>query len=233
MGQGVTGMTVNHTSRARRVRLTLRRVGTLLLIALSGLGVLVSLVGIIAVWRIRGTLTEGGTTNLARVEVALGVASTSLQTVNTGLDAINADQLTTVGRSLASLPELIVSLNATLEAANKIPFISVPTLDPSQIERIGDRLETLSSTIEAARQRRATASGSTGIDDDLQAIRAASADLNNQILLAQVRVAAAKGNWAGWIDRAAIALTLLLGWLTLAQAGLGRLAWENWRLAER
>lgn len=233
MGQGSTRMLVNRAGHGGRTASVLRRFGAMLIIALNILGVLLSLAGIVAVWRVKATLTDGGTTNLARLESALGAASIGLQTVDAGLDAADAEQITSAGRTIAAIPDIVVSLNATLDAANQIPFISVPTIDSAQVERVGERMTTLAAAITSARQRRTETIGPTTVDQDLQALRASAADLDAQVRAAQVRVTAARTNWPRWIERATFALTLLLLWLALAQAGFARLAWGHWRLAAR
>jgi hypothetical protein len=105
----------------------------------------------------------------------------------------------------------------------------MPTLDLNQLENVAGRLATLSTRIETARQHRAEAGGAATADAELQAIRTATADLALQVSTAQARVDTAREQWPRWIDRGALGLTLLLGWLALAQAALGRLAWAQWR----
>lgn len=216
------------TTRERGVGQAFRSAGTALIIALSGLGMLASLLGIVAIWRTKGPLEERGATGLMRLEAALVVAKTSLQVVNTNLDAIDEAQLANAGRTLAALPDIVVAVNTTLEAVNEIPFLSVPTIDQEQLRAIGERVNALSAAITAARQRNASGGGAP---TDLEAVRAAAADLDRQVGTAQSRVAEVAANWPRWVDRVAFGLTALLGWLALAQAGLGRLAWTNWRHA--
>lgn len=221
-------MLPNRTTRERGIGQALRRAAMVLIMVLSVLGVLASLLGIVAIWRAKGGLEERGVTGLARLDSALGVANASLQVVNTNLEAIDEAQLANAGRTLAAIPEIIVSVNATLQAVNEIPFISVPTIDQEQLQAIGQRVTDLSAAIKEARQRNASSGGPPA---DLEAVRAAAADLDRQVGAAQVRVADAEANWPRWLGRAAWGLTVLLGWLALAQAGLGRLAWMNWQLA--
>src|SRR3712207_1256359 len=109
-------MAMNRDGRLRRLGGWLQRAGTLLILVLSGAGVLLSLLGLVAVWRIRPTLTESGTTNLARVSSALTAAATGLQTVQTSLDTIDEAQIANAGRTIAALPDIVVSLNTTLLA---------------------------------------------------------------------------------------------------------------------
>jgi hypothetical protein len=146
-------------------------------------------------------------------------------------DGLSSDetQIANAGRTIAALPDIIVSLNTTLLAMNEIPFISVPTIDLDQLEGDAARLAALSTRIEAARERRAEAGGAASAETELQAIRTAAADLTLQVSTAQARVDTAREHWPRWIDRTALGLTLLLGWLALAQATLGRLAWAQWR----
>ena len=145
------------------------------------------------------------------------------------LDTIDEAQIANAGRTIAAIPDIVVSLNTTLIAVNEIPFVSVPTIDLDQLEGVAARLAALSTRIEAARQRRAEAGGAATADAELQAIRMATADLTLQASTAQARVDTASEQWPRWSDRAALGLTLLLGWLALAQAALGRLAWTQWR----
>jgi hypothetical protein len=151
-----------------------------------------------------------------------------VQTAQAGLDAVNAEQIANAGRTIAAIPEILVQINATLTTVNQIPFVSVPTIDSAQIARIGERVDTLSASVEESRQRRA----SGGTADDLQSLRATAADLERQISAAQTRVAAAREGWPGWINWGAVLLTLLLIWVGVAQAALGRLAWTHWWRAE-
>jgi hypothetical protein len=224
-------MAMNRDGRLRHLGGWLQRAGLLLILVLSIAGVLLSLLGLVAVWRVRPTLTESGTTNLARVSSALTTATTGLQTIQASLDAIDEAQIADAGRTIAALPDILVSLNTTLLAVNEIPFVSVPTIDLNQLQGVAARLANLSTRIEAARQRRAEAGGSASADTELQAIRTAAADLTLQVSTAQARVDTAREHWPRWIDRAALGLTLLLAWLALAQAALGRLAWARWRAA--
>src|SRR5690242_16636704 len=106
----------------RNIGQILRSIARGLVVALRGLGVLVCLLGIGAIWRFRGSLEERGTVNLARLVAALGVANASLQAVNTNLDAIDAAQLAAAGRTLVAIPDIIVALNGTLQAVNNVPF---------------------------------------------------------------------------------------------------------------
>jgi hypothetical protein len=107
----------------------------------------------------------------------------------------------------------VLSVNSALQSLDNMPFVNVPTLDT-------DRLQVLAAR---AQSSLAAAAGAA------QLAEARTAGLEEQVVTARAQLSAFGTAAARWIDRAAVALTLVLLWLALAQASLFRSAWRYTR----
>lgn len=196
---------------------------------------------------------------LDRVNTRLGEASTRVQEIEdsvtqTGealeegspvlalIDATIGEQIYPVIESVAETATFIattlVGINETLEAANSIPFVTVPTLTEDllaaqqRIEQLREQVtefkqqvqDMKSGVIEAVVTpiTNTTAAVTGTIDEVLRLTTGIQAQVSQNL----AEVTALKESIAFWLDMISIALSLELAWLALAQAALLVLAWD-------
>jgi len=192
-------------------------------------------------------VVEGG---LARVDEGLGEALSAVTTVEETVrsvgDTIVETDLAflvlerTVGDTLfprvaaaqetaATLAGTIVAFNDTLEAANRMPFVDVPTLT-DELQTAAGGLEAARAEVEAMRAEmqaikeekvsrpvafvtERTAPIADGLDRALTAVDNTQAGIADR----QARLAALRERLPRLIDLISIAVTLVMAWLVAAQ----------------
>ena len=196
------------------------------------------------------TITDEG---LGRVQVGLGEADTAVVTVEDAFveagETINETNIAyelldrTVGDTLfpkiekmsgtiGAITESVVAFNDTLEAANEIPFVEVPTMT-TKLEEIGTQVEQIRTDVQTTRDEliaikedsvakpvnaitERTMRISNGLGELQTAVNVAQSDVQQSL----ANVGKTKAKVAGTIDLVSIALTIVLLWLILAQISL-------------
>lgn len=228
-------------------------------VALAVVGVIVCLIVTLLSWSLNARITTSLVQAVAGAEQLLGVVDGGLTRVDTGLgEALSAvttveetvqsvgdtiietDLAFLVGDTLfprvvsarettANLAATIVAFNETLEAANRMPFVDVPTLT-DELQVAADGLETARSEVEAMRAEmqaikeekvsrpvtfvtNRTAPIADGLDRALTAVDNTQAGIAER----QARLAALRERLPGLLDLISIAVTLVMIWLIAAQ----------------
>lgn len=145
--------------------------------------------------------------------------------------------------TVVAVADTVVGLNDTLEAANRLPFVEVPTLT-TELEAVGGRLsvargrvEEIQTGIRAIKEEKvsrpvAFITDRTGaLITDLEAVLATTTAAQTRINVALARLAAVRANLARTIDLISIAVTLVGLWFIGVQAYALLRAYE--RLAGR
>ena len=126
----------------------------------------------------------------------------------------------------------VVAFNDTLEAANKIPFVEVPTLT-TKLEEFSMKVSQVQSEVQATRDElqtikeekvskpvNAITDRTTRITSGLSEVQAAVGVVQTDIDASLAEVGKIKSNVARTIDLISIAITIVLLWLILAQVSL-------------
>ena len=189
-----------------------------------------------------GRLNEGlgeAETAVSTIEDAVVDAGETINETNIAFEILDA----TVGDTLfpkienmagtaVSIAEAVVAFNDTLEAANEIPFVDVPTLTP-QLEELATELEIIRTDVQETRAElqaikeenvakpvnaitERTSRISNGLDEVQTAVSDGQAKVNETL----DNVGVTKSKVARTIDLISITITVLLLWLILAQASL-------------
>ena len=190
---------------------------------------------------------------LGRIHEGLGEADTAVNTIEGAVvdagETINETNIAfeildaTVGDTLfpkienmaataVSIAEAVVAFNNTLEAANEIPFVDIPTLTP-QLEELSTELETIRTDVQETRDElqaikeenvakpvNAITERTTRISDGLGEVQTAVADGQTKVNETLDSVGETKAKVARTIDLISITITVLMLWLILAQASL-------------
>ncbi len=249
-----------------------------IVIAVSILGIILCLSGIIGVWVINTPLTESFTGALADVEIVLDFSLDRLTRANTEMAGVqdilsnleekvteagenlteNSPTLTflsnTVGTELkpkiemtaeviGTLRETIVSVNSTLENANSIPFVSVPTLPMEQLTAIDQQMQEMVTAVKTLGDT--VKDVESGIVDRTTTVIMIPVDKLSKLIaqvqtpveifnstLSQVKTGVVNANARipNLIDWGSILITLILTWFTLAQASLLYGGWYYWKI---
>jgi hypothetical protein len=196
--------------------------------------------------------------NLAEVQGFLAVVEQAA--IQSGQELVEADgsialQLIaeTVGAQLAPTVEAtaeviktirgtITSVNATLTSANRIPFVSVPTLPMERLAEIDRQMQTLvedtQSLVETVKVIEVNSidrisseviEQTESLDSLVEGVRTPIDNFNERLDNIEERLNNTAERLARLIDWATILLTLLFLWFGLAQAALGYLGWYIWK----
>lgn len=158
------------------------------------------------------------------------------------IDATIGEQIYPVIESVADTASFIAStlvgINSTLEAANSIPFVTVPTLTEDLLAA-QQRMEQLRDQVTVFRQQvqdmksgvieavvtpiTNTTSAITAAIDEVLAL---TTRIQTQVSQSLAQVTGVKERVAFLLDMVSLLLSLELAWLALAQAALLILAWE-------
>ena len=196
------------------------------------------------------TITDEG---LSTVSDGLGEAGTAVTTVEDAFveagEIINETNLAyelvdrTVGDTLfpkiehvagvaSTVTSTVVAFNETLEAANKIPFVEVPTLT-TKLEEFSTKITQIQSEVQATRDElqtikeekvakpvNAITDRTTRISSGLAEVEAAIGVVQSDIDASLAEVGVVKSEVARTIDLISIAVTIVLLWIILAQGAL-------------
>lgn len=195
-------------------------------------------------------VTDGG---LGRLNEGLGEADAAVTIIEGAVveagDTINQTNIAfeildaTVGDTLfpkienmagtaVAIADAVVAFNDTLEAANEIPFVDIPTLTP-QLEELATEIEAIRADVQATRDELQaikeenvakpvnaitdkTSKISTGLGQVQTAVSEGQAKVNQTL----ENVGVTKSKVARTIDLISITITVLLLWLILAQVSL-------------
>jgi hypothetical protein len=138
----------------------------------------------------------------------------------------------------------IISVNDTLTTANRIPFVSVPTLPMDQLSAIDQQMQEMVAqvkslaetvdTLETGAIDRTTnliTTQTERVDALVEQVRTPIRNFNTRLADAKASVGNAKARITALIDWVSILLTLLLLWTGLSQAALIYLGWYYWKTA--
>ena len=229
-----------------------KRIAGIVAIIFGGLGVILSIVAIVAVWVVNKPITDTSVEVLVTVEAALDVveenlirADEALQTVRDGI-AETAAQIPTDGllEVVDNINSLVEAAQSTADTASSIFGVanSIPFLGPSQSqeESSGAKLDELSATLDQI------STGLTTVEERLKGLSEGGAEgglLNNidqDIAGFQSELNRVEGNVnevgtvvqeitvsvPRWIDVASVIITLLIIWLGVAQYSLLAHGWS-------
>ncbi len=247
----------------------LRKSMAVLLGIVAGLGLLLCLVGLAGVWVVNAPLTDAVGAAAQAVDGYLGLATqtlgvteeqvtalrTELGDVRARLDTVTEERrsdalarvgqrvgpaLDTVRTTVAGVHTAIVALNHSLETANRIPSVNVPTLtDELQVadQRIEEMQSGLSAVTAALGDITVDGSEVSAMLDTLLAQLASFGDVMNRAqtqiagLTATVRVVESESE--GWIDLGSVVLSALFILFGAGQAGLIARAVDLFRTAAK
>lgn len=143
----------------------------------------------------------------------------------------------TIGAIRAS----VIALNNTLEAANELPFVSVPTLT-DELQSVNDRVTETRTTVEEIRTAivdaktgrvgnvvNAITSRTSRLDDGLAAVQGLVSDYNFKVSAVRAEVTALKSKVATGLDLIAIAFTLWFAWVAISQIAVISVCWSRLR----
>jgi chromosome segregation ATPase len=124
-------------------------------------------------------------------------------------------KVTRVRTTAAAVGDTIVKFNQTLESANRIPGVTVPTLS-NELQAAGERIEEVESALEAVRSSIAETNldgskitaATAQVSNGLQKAQDALAQGQSRIQATSAAVATAKANVAGWFDLASLLASL-------------------------
>jgi hypothetical protein len=143
----------------------------------------------------------------------------------------------TIGAIRAS----VIALNNTLEAANELPFVSVPTLT-DELQSVNDRVTETRTTVEEIRTAivdaktgavgnvvNAITSRTSRLDDSLAAVQGLVSEYDLEVSDARAEVTALKSKVATGLDLIAIAFTLWFVWVAISQIAVISVSWSRLR----
>lgn len=202
------------------------------------------------------TVVDGG---IERVDGGLGTAQSAVNTIEGAVMAagdtiVNTDiaftilertvgdtlfpRLIEAGETTRAMAATVVAVNDTLEAANELPFIDLPTLT-DELQTAADRLTAAQQRLEEIRTEMraikeeavsrpvaAITSRTTPLLENLDAAQAAVQSAQANLQQALQRAAATRARVPGTIDTISLVATLAFVWLIIAQASL---AYQSWR----
>jgi ElaB/YqjD/DUF883 family membrane-anchored ribosome-binding protein len=156
------------------------------------------------------------------------------ETLNTRL----GPQIDETRELLGNALDLVIGLNNSLEALNKMPRVNLPTLT-DELQTMQTRVTTLDETVQQLRtdlnaliEGRLEIAGTRlnslreSLDPLLQNIQAAADKQFANIRQAQSRVASLKSDISTWITIGWIGGTMFLLWIAISQVAMLRYAWS-------
>ena len=151
-------------------------------------------------------------------------------------------KIETAAEVITTLRGTIISLNSTLEAANQIPFVSVPTLPMEQLTAVDQQMQEMVDTVKSLGDAirdiengvitRTSAMVIVPVDrlsEIVIQIHTPVKNLNTTLAQVKTSVAQAKERIPALIDWGSILITLILVWFALAQASLLYGGWYYWK----
>jgi uncharacterized coiled-coil protein SlyX len=195
------------------------------------------------------TEAEQSRATIEQIEQALAQAgdnlaeSDSVSALITDLTGVELAPKIRVGSEIVTtMRGTAVSVNSTLEAANSVPMVSVPTLPMERLQELDQRFSEAVETVREINTAVAdlkTGSGgqaaaaitdrTTKLDGILENIQTSVNEFGSSLSNTESNVAAVKASVPGWIDWASIIISLVLLWLILAHAGLLYLSLKFYR----
>ena len=143
----------------------------------------------------------------------------------------------TIGAIRAS----VIALNNTLEAANELPFVSVPTLT-DELQSVSDRVTETRTTVDEIRTAianaktgaidtvvDAVASRTSALDDGLAAVQGLVSEYDAKVSSARAEVTSLKSKIATGLDVIAIVFTLWFLWVAVSQIAVISICWSSLR----
>ncbi len=191
------------------------------------------------------TRLDQTSTSLQQIEDTVAQSGQELEQGSPVLDIIDAtigDELYPVIESVADTTTFIattlVGINETLEAANSIPFVTVPTLT-EELQAFQQRVEQLRQQVtEFKQQVQDLKSGviqavvtpitntTSAISGALDEVQSTTTQVQTQVSQALADVTAINQRIAFWMDMLSLGLTLGGLWFGLGQVALLLMAWE-------
>lgn len=256
---------------------TFKRILAGILIAVSALGLILCLAGIIGVWVINQPLTERLTGALDQAEIVLTLSQNRLGQIDVELTAAESvlanltEQVTQAGDLLSensptltflsntlgtelkpkiettaevisTLRETAISVNTTLETANSLPFVSVPSLPMEKLNAIDQQMQEMVTSVKSLGEtvknveagiieRSSTAilvpvEKLTGL---IEKVHTPIVNFNSTLSDVEIRVVEANQRIPSLIDWGSVLVTLILLWFILAQASLLYGGWYYWK----
>jgi hypothetical protein len=135
-----------------------------------------------------------------------------------------------LGGRLATLSDAAVAVSALLQSVQELPLSRVGRLQPDQMERWTDQAQQLSGILrrleavvgEGDRETngRDVAAATSEVDLILQKSQATVDDWHSELEAAREELSQVKAEVLGWLWPAAIAATLVVGWMAVGQISL-------------
>jgi archaellum component FlaC len=194
---------------------------------------------------------EGVRANVTTVEEAVTHVGESIEETNFALLLIEE----TVGEEL--LPKIesardtlntvrgsVVAFNSTLEAANEIPFVSIPTLT-DELDAASERTAESKSAVDEIKTalkvaKSGAVEGAVGaitqrtskIDSAMEELQGDVADYQANISVVEDDVASLKSRIRLWIDVATLVISVGFVWVAVSQVAMLGLGWSYLRNGE-
>jgi hypothetical protein len=143
----------------------------------------------------------------------------------------------TIGAIRAS----VIALNNTLEAANELPFVSVPTLT-DELQSVSDRVTETRTAVDEIRTAivdaktgavgnvvNAITSRTSALDDGLAAVQGLVSEYDVKVSSARAEVTSLKSKVATGLDVIAIVFTLWFVWVAISQIAVVSVSWSRLR----
>jgi archaellum component FlaC len=199
---------------------------------------------------------------LGRVDTRIDEARNSVNTIESAVTQLGDDVTETnfalaliertVGEELfprieaaretvSTIRASVISFNNTLEAANEIPFVSVPTLT-DELQNASERTAELRTTVEEIRSSVQDAkagaveglvstitSRTSRLDNGFAALQDTVAGYDAKIDDIAAEVSSLKSTIAFWLDVVAILFTLWFLWIAVSQVAVIALSWSYLR----
>lgn len=138
----------------------------------------------------------------------------------------------------------VIALNNTLEAANELPFVSVPTLT-DELQAVTDRVSEIRLEIDELKTEiadaKAGAVGSvvdavtqrtTAIDDGLASVQGLVSEYDVKVTTARAEVTSLKSKVATGLDVVAAIFSLWFVWVAISQIAVVAVSWSHLRGAK-
>ncbi len=141
--------------------------------------------------------------------------------------------------TVTAVADTVIGVNDALEAANRLPFVEVPTLT-TELAAVGGRLsaarnrvDEIQTGLRAVKEEKVSrpvsfiTSRTGALITDLEAILTTTTNARTRINVALARLAVVRANLARLIDLISIAITLAMLWFIGAQGYVLLRAYEN------
>jgi hypothetical protein len=143
--------------------------------------------------------------------------------------------------TISAIRASVIALNNTLEAANELPFVSVPTLT-DELQSVNDRVTETRTAVDEIRTAivdaktgavgnavNAITSRTSRVDDGLAAVQGLVSEYDLKVFDARAEVTALKSKVATGLDLIAIVFTLWFVWVAISQIAVISVSWSRLR----